>query len=90
MVNLCVSDHTKRLLSSRTIQTGFERLWEMGRLDLSVEAHVLMDRYWGLFHDEGRREARDRLIEYDERFFGAHRDEYQRHWQWVAEGGIKA
>lgn len=40
---------------------GFEILWEHGRLDLSVEAHVLKPQYEELFTDEERLICRDRL-----------------------------
>ena len=40
---------------------GFEILWEHGRLDLSVEAHVLNSEYADLFNDDERKMCRDRL-----------------------------
>ena len=51
----------KRLLSSRDLQSGFERLWTEGRLDLSVEALVLEEPWTSLFTDEELTEARSRL-----------------------------
>jgi len=43
---------------------GFATLWEHGRLDLSVEAHVLKEEYKELFTDEERKMCRDRLLEF--------------------------
>jgi len=43
---------------------GFEILWEHGRLDLSIEAHVLKSEYRDLFTDEERQICRDRLISF--------------------------
>lgn len=40
---------------------GFEILWEHGRLDLSVEAHVLKPEYAELFTDEEKVMCRERL-----------------------------
>ena len=43
---------------------GFTTLWEHGRLDLSVEAHVLKAEYAELFTDEERRMCRERLEQF--------------------------
>ena len=51
----------KRLLREPEEQPGLTRLWELGRLDLSVEALVLQERWDTLFSDEERQKARDRL-----------------------------
>jgi len=51
----------KRLLASDETQYGFTELWERGRLDLTVEAHVLKAEFEGLFPDEERQRARSRL-----------------------------
>ena len=51
----------KRLLASDEIQYGFTELWERGRLDLTVEAHVLKPKFQDLFSDEERQRARSRL-----------------------------
>lgn len=54
----------KRLLSTEDyIQEGIKRLWELGRLDLSVEAKVLNDEYRDLFTNEERKIANKRLKE---------------------------
>jgi hypothetical protein len=51
----------KRLLASDDIQYGFTELWERGRVDPTVEAHVLKDEFEGLFSAEERQRARSRL-----------------------------
>ena len=58
-----------RLLATSKYQDGFRRLWELGRLDLSLECHVLRARYRGLFTVAELDEARKRLRElnYDPR-----------------------
>ena len=43
---------------------GFTALWERRRLDLTVEAHVLQDRFHELFTDDEREICRDRLAQY--------------------------
>ena len=43
---------------------GFTKLWEYGRLDLSVEAHVLKPEYETLFSEDERKMCRDRLEKY--------------------------
>ena len=43
---------------------GFTALWERGRLDLTVEAHVLQERFRELFTDDERDICRDRLAQY--------------------------
>lgn len=54
----------KHLLSSDEAQYGLIRLWEMGALHLSAEAHVLQTKWACLFTDAERAEARRRLDEY--------------------------
>jgi len=58
----------KRLLARRGAQSGFTRLQSCGRLDLTVEAHVLRPEFRSLFAEDERREARDRLAEVDPEF----------------------
>ncbi len=53
----------RRLLSTREIQYGFDKLWEHNRLDLTMEFHVLQPQYISLFTEGERREARRRLNE---------------------------
>ena len=57
----------KRLLGSNTPSSGFVRLWEEQRLDLSVEALALQEPWNSLFTDVELTEARRRLedLEYD-------------------------
>lgn len=54
----------RRLLQSPDVSEGFATLWERGRLDLSVEYHVLQPEFEGLFSDEERAIARERLLRY--------------------------
>jgi len=54
----------RHLLWSDTPSDGFTTLWSHHRLDLTVEAHVLQDRFASLFTDEDRERARDRLAAY--------------------------
>ena len=51
----------KQLISKPGGTDGFTTLWEHGRLDLSVEAHVLKAEYAELFTDEERRMCLERL-----------------------------
>ncbi len=53
-----------QLLHAPAVSDGFTTLWERGRLDLSVEAHVLQDEYASLFTDEQRGIAMRRLADY--------------------------
>lgn len=43
---------------------GFERLYELKRLDLSVEALVLEDKYKDLFTSYEKKKCKDRLKKY--------------------------
>lgn len=54
----------KQLISKPGGTDGFTTLWEHGRLDLSVEAHVLKPEYAELFSDEERRMCRERLEQF--------------------------
>lgn len=47
---------------------GVAKLWELGRLDLSVEALVLKPEYRELFTDHEREACRNRLKEYNYKF----------------------
>ncbi len=51
----------KQLIRKDGGTDGFTTLWEHGRLDLSVEAHVLKPEYAGLFSDDERQLCRERL-----------------------------
>lgn len=54
----------RKLISKPGGTDGFTTLWEHGRLDLSVEAHVLKPEYAELFTDEERRMCRERLEQF--------------------------
>ena len=51
----------KRLLHSKDLSCGFERLWELGRLDISMEKVVMDPKWRSLFTDEELSIARRRL-----------------------------
>ena len=44
----------KRLLSTPEAQSGLTRLWELGRLDISMEALVVQERWKPLLSDAER------------------------------------
>lgn len=52
------------LLDQDAPTDGFTKLWELGRLDLSVEAFALRLRYQSLFSSEQLAKARERLNQY--------------------------
>jgi hypothetical protein len=54
----------RQLIWTESPSDGFTFLWEHHRLDLTVEAHMLDDKYANLFSDEDRQRARDRLTQY--------------------------
>lgn len=58
----------RRLVMSGKPSDGFTALWERKRLDLSVEAYILQDRFSALFTDEELDVARRRLEEYGYRW----------------------
>ncbi len=51
----------RHLLNSPEVSDGFTALWERGRLDLSVEHHVLRPEFRDLFTPEERQTATERL-----------------------------
>ena len=53
----------KRLLAKEGLSDGFVRLWEEGRLDLSLEAYVLEPEFAPLFTDDELAVARQRLVD---------------------------
>ena len=53
-----------RLLGGEAPQYGFTKLWECGRLDITVECLVLDLRFQELFHDHELETARRRLRQY--------------------------
>jgi hypothetical protein len=58
----------QKLLWTADVSSGFTVLWEHQRLDLSVEALVLQEKYDPLFTDGDRKIARDRLEQYGYKF----------------------
>lgn len=54
----------KKLLQSNDIEHGSTALWKCGRLDLMFEYLVLEPKYAGLFTDEEKEMARNRLKEH--------------------------
>lgn len=53
----------RRLLANASVSEGFTRLWEIRRLDLTVEAFALKPEYQALFSDSERCCARQRLAD---------------------------
>lgn len=51
----------RQLLSSEAPASGFERLWELGRIDLTVESLVLQEQWAHLFTEQELQEAERRL-----------------------------
>lgn len=51
----------RRLLKAENYQDGLTKLWELGRLDMSIEAAVLEPRWASLFTDDEKRIAKKRL-----------------------------
>ena len=54
----------RRLLSTPEAPSGLTELWKRGRLDISMEALVVQERWKPLFTDEKRQAARERLTAY--------------------------
>ncbi len=52
------------LLHAPKVSDGYTALWQRGRLDLTVEAMILDPRWHGLFSDDERKIAVDRLRTY--------------------------
>lgn len=52
----------KRLLFGEVPSEGFGRLWELGRIDLTVESLALREPWRRLFTDEELSEAERRLM----------------------------
>ena len=53
----------KQLLQSQRYSEGLTRLWEEGRLDISLEAAVLEEKWESLFTTEELETAKQRLSE---------------------------
>lgn len=58
----------KNLITKEGGTEGFTKLWELGRLDLSVEALVLKPRYRKLFTDYEKQVCKERLEQYEYKF----------------------
>ncbi len=56
---------SKRLINDSTPSDGFTKLWELRRLNLTVEAVALRAPYSALFTQVERIKARRRLEDYD-------------------------
>jgi hypothetical protein len=57
-------DAVKMLINNSKVSDGFTRLWELHRLDLSME-NIIQENEWNnLFTDEERQKARKRLADY--------------------------
>ena len=52
---------TKLLLNAPRVQSGFEKLWILKRLDISMEARILKPKFADLFDPGELREARIRF-----------------------------
>jgi hypothetical protein len=67
--NRMVAEHgpieaTRRLVMAPTVSDGFTKLWEHGRLAMSVEALAILPWYASLFDRDVIERARQRLIDY--------------------------
>ena len=58
------TETARRLITSTKPSEGFTALWERHRLDLTVEAHVVQDRFAMLFSEAEREAAQQRLTSY--------------------------
>ncbi len=58
-------DTAKRLATAATVSDGFTRLWELGRLDLSVESLMLTPVFAELFLKHDLDQAARRLKAYE-------------------------
>jgi hypothetical protein len=54
----------KNLITKEGGTEGFAKLWECGRLDLSIEALILRKEYQELFTEEEKRLCKDRLLKF--------------------------
>ena len=54
----------RHLINSSNVSEGYEALWGIKRLDLSVEALVLQPEWASLFSEDERSIARNRLNDY--------------------------
>lgn len=70
-------DTARRLAGCLTVSDGFTALWERSRLDLTVEALILREKYRDLFDDDPLESAEHRLNEYGYRAASARVDRQQ-------------
>ena len=52
-----------KLVMDKSFHEGFTKMWEFGRLDLTLEAIILREPYCQLFNEEVIERARERLSE---------------------------
>ena len=57
----------KQLLHTNKPSEGYVKMWQLGRLDLTMERLILNDEWHSLFTDEERQIAISRLREYGHR-----------------------
>ncbi|MGR5145563.1 hypothetical protein ACQKP8_03310 [Photobacterium alginatilyticum] len=58
-------DTAKRLIHSPNVSDGYTALWQLGRLDLTVEALIVENSIWhGLFSEEELKICQKRLHDY--------------------------
>jgi hypothetical protein len=55
---------TRRLVCADTVSEGFTKLWEHGRLAMTVEALAILPWYASLFDPDVVARARTRLLDY--------------------------
>lgn len=53
----------KRFALDPKLHEGFINLWEKGRLDLTVEAHMIQEKYQSLFKPDEIESAKHKLKE---------------------------
>lgn len=51
----------KSLINSKNISNGFEKLWSLKRLDLTIENIILEEEFSDLFTETEKKIARDKL-----------------------------
>ncbi|MFK5709842.1 EVE domain-containing protein [Lysinibacillus boronitolerans] len=67
----------KKLIGSKQLSDGFAELAQLGRLDLTVEALVLQNKYRPLFSNEELAIARNRLEQLEYEIKNVSNDDYQ-------------
>lgn len=59
----------KQLINSTTLSSGFEKLWKIDRLDLSLEYIILEPEWNDLFSANERRKAKLKLMQCSPKLF---------------------